>query len=252
MVNIMKPIRIMSFNLWCGGVTPERTAKVFSAIADCDPDILGVQEATPLWMNLLREQLPGYHAVGHGREGGDKGEYSAIFVRADRFDVLDEGTKWLTATPDVFSYVEDSLCPRVFTYAKLHDKDNNRDLYNINTHLDHGKDEVRLLQAHYLDKFINTLDLPVTVTGDFNCDEGTSTTYKFFTSGKIADSKFLAKDTVSAPTFHGYKNLEIIIDFCFVSRDAYTVDSYRVIDTLYDGEHPSDHNPVLVTLTPNA
>ncbi len=247
----MKSIKIMSFNLWCGGVTPERTARVIAAIKDADPDILGVQEATPLWMNLLREALPAYIDIGIGREGGDKGEYSAIFVKRDRFDVLEEGTKWLTATPDVFSAVTGSLCPRVFTYAKLHDKANNRDLCHINTHLDHGPEDVRVLQAHYLDDFMKTLDLPLTVTGDFNCAEGTSPTYKFFTSGKVADAKLLAKTQHAAPTFHNYTDLEIYIDFCFLSKEAYTVADYSVIDTLYDGAHPSDHNPVTVIITPN-
>ena len=60
---MMKAIKIMSFNLWCGGVTPERTARVFAAISDCDPDILGVQEATPQWMQLLKAQFPAYTAA---------------------------------------------------------------------------------------------------------------------------------------------------------------------------------------------
>lgn len=246
----MKAIKIMSFNLWCGGVTPERTARVFAAISDCDPDILGVQEATPQWMQLLKTQFPAYTAVGHGREGGDLGEYSAIFVRTERFSVLEESTRWLTDTPDTFSYVEGSLCPRVYTYAKLHDKENGIELCHINTHLDHGTEEVRLRQAHYLDDFIRTLSLPVSVTGDFNCEEGVSAVYRFVTSDILRDAKYLAADAYKAPTFHGYQDLESIIDFCFVS-DAYQADSYRVIDRLYDGAHPSDHNPVLVTLTPN-
>ena len=109
----MKPISIMSFNLWCGGVTEERTARVLAAIRASDPDILGVQEATPQWMRLLREALPDYVSAGIGREGGDKGEYSAIFAKRERFDLLSETTRWLTDTPEVFSYVEGSLCPRV-------------------------------------------------------------------------------------------------------------------------------------------
>ena len=86
------------------------------------------------------------------------------------------------------------------------------------------------------------------VTGDFNYDERTSEVYKYFTAGVLADSKYLAKDLYAAPTFHGFKNLDAIIDFCYVSRDAYEVADYRVIDALFDGEHPSDHNPVVVTI----
>ena len=244
----MKNISIMSFNLWCGGVTEERTARVLAAIRASDPDILGVQEATPQWMNLLRTGLPGYTSAGFGREGGDKGEYSAIFVKNERFDILAEDTRWLTDTPEVFSFVEGSLCPRVYTWAKLYDKENDTTLVHINTHLDHGPEEVRMVQAQYLYAFIETLDAPVTVTGDFNYDERTSEVYKYFTAGKLADSKYLAADVYAAPTFHGYHNVDAIIDFCYVSRADYAVSDYRVIDTLIDGEHPSDHNPVVVTV----
>ena len=244
----MKNISIMSFNLWCGGVTEERCARVCAAIRESAPDILGVQEATPQWMNILRNALPEYASAGIGREGGDKGEYSAIFVKKERFDILAEDTRWLTETPEVFSYVEGSLCPRVYTWANLYDKANNTELYHINTHLDHGPEEVRMVQAHFLYDFIEGLDAPVSVTGDFNYDERTSEVYKYFTAGVLADSKYLAKDRYAAPTFHGYKNIDAIIDFCYVTRDAYDVEDYRVIDRLFDGEHPSDHNPVVVTI----
>ena len=244
----MKSVSIMSFNLWCGGVTEERTARVLAAIRASSPDILGVQEATPQWMAILRAALPEYTSAGFGREGGDKGEYSAIFAKNERFDILAEETRWLTDTPNVFSYVEGSLCPRVYTCAKLFDKENKCELYHINTHLDHGPEEVRMIQAHYLYDFIEGLDAPVSVTGDFNYDERTSEVYKYFTAGVIADAKYLAKEQYAAPTFHGFNNLDAIIDFCYVSRDAYEVSEYRVIDTLFDGEHPSDHNPVVVTL----
>ncbi len=248
----MKQIKIMSFNLWCGGVTPERCERVYAAIRDCDPDILGVQEATPLWMRLLKEALPAYTAIGEGREGGDKGEYSAIFVKTDRFAVEDSGTRWLTATPEKYSFVADSLCPRVYTYATLCDRENGKKLCHINTHLDHGQESVRLLQAHYLDEFVKTCSLPITVTGDFNCQESVSPTYKFMTSGKLSDAKTVSATVYAASTFHNYSELYSVIDFCYLTADQYTVDGYRVIDALYDGEHPSDHNPVLVTLTPNA
>ena len=184
----MKPISIMSFNLWCGGVTEERTARVIAAIRQSNPDILGVQEATPQWMNILRAALPEYTSAGIGREGGDKGEYSAIFAKNERFDLLAEDTRWLTDTPEVFSFVEGSLCPRVYTWAKLYDKENKTELYHINTHLDHGPEEVRMVQAHFLYDFIETLDAPVSVTGDFNYDERTSEVYKYFTAGLLSDA----------------------------------------------------------------
>ena len=105
-----------------------------------------------------------------------------------------------------------------------------------------------MVQAHFLYDFIETLDAPISVTGDFNYDERTSEVYKYFTAGILADSKYLAKDVYAAPTFHGFKGIDAIIDFCYVSRDAYEVSDYRVIDARFDGEHPSDHHPVVATI----
>ncbi|MCQ2432502.1 MAG: endonuclease/exonuclease/phosphatase family protein [Clostridia bacterium] len=240
--------KVMSFNLWCGGVTPERTERVFAMIRKYDPDILGVQEATPQWMKLLKEAFPAYTACGIGREGGDKGEYSAVFAKNARFTVKSECTRWLTGTPEEFSFVEGSLCPRVYTCAELTDNCDGSRLYHVNTHLDHGPEEVRVIQAKYLHEFLETLDAPFSVTGDFNCEEGTSPSYQSFTASLIEDSKMKAEQKYAAPTFHGYHDLKAIIDFCFIRRGDYTVEDYRVLDELIDGEHPSDHNPVLVTL----
>ncbi len=241
--------KIMSFNLLCGNVTPERTARVITAIKTAAPDILGVQEATPLWMQLLRNELGNYTAAGFGREGGDKGEYSAIFVKNERFVILNEGTRWLTDTPEEFSFVEGSLCPRVYTFGKLQDKQTGKIVYHVNTHLDHGPEEVRMIQAKYLYTFLESLDSPVTVTGDFNFEETTSNVYRYLTSGMLADTKYLAKDAYKAPTFHGYKGLDAVIDYCFCERGAYDVADYRILDTPIDGKFPSDHHPVLVTLS---
>jgi len=42
------------------------------------PDIMGVQEARPNQMVDLKNALKNYKTVGTGRDGIDKGEYSAI------------------------------------------------------------------------------------------------------------------------------------------------------------------------------
>ncbi len=239
--------KIMSFNIWCGGVTEERKAKVFAAIEKYSPDILGVQEATPQWMKILKDRFGDYEAAGIGREGGDEGEYSAIFTKKDRFEQLAEGTRWLSETPDSFSFVEGSLCPRIYTYVKLRDKKTGEIFCHINTHLDHGPEEVRMKQARFLYDFIETIEEPVSVSGDFNYEESASEVYKYFISGKLSDAKYLAKTRHAAPTFHGYKELKNIIDYIYVTSNGFEVKEYRVVDELFDGEHPSDHNPVVIT-----
>ena len=244
--------KIMTFNLWCGGVTPERVTRVFETIRGGAPDILGVQEATPQWMGILTEGLPEYAHAGIGREGGDNGDYNAIFVKKERFEILEESTRWITDTPEVFSYVEGCLCPRIYTCVRLRDLTDDSIVYHVNTHLDHGKEEVRMIQAHYLYAFVESLDAPVTVTGDFNYEETTSEVYRYFTSGILADSKYLAKCAYKVPTFHGYNGQHGIIDYCYLTRSAFDVEDYRVLDKPVNGALPSDHNPVLVTVSKRA
>ena len=65
-------------------------------------DLLGMQEVLAHQLNDLKERLPEYRAIGAGREDGkEKGEYSAIMYRADRFEVIDSGWFWLSETPEV-------------------------------------------------------------------------------------------------------------------------------------------------------
>src|SRR5690349_18297789 len=63
-----------------------RKEKVYSLIKKYDPEIFGVQEAMHDQMQDLRANLSNYEYVGVGREDGkEKGEYSAIFYKKDRF-----------------------------------------------------------------------------------------------------------------------------------------------------------------------
>lgn len=67
-------IRILSFNIRCANVGihqwDDRIGAVTGAIRAIAPDSFGVQEATPQWMEALREELPEYADVGVGRDDG--------------------------------------------------------------------------------------------------------------------------------------------------------------------------------------
>ena len=93
-----------SYNIRCDtpvdgdNAWPYRKERVEALIRFYGFDVLGVQEAKPSQMSDLRT-MPGFASVGVGRDGGDRGEYSAIFYRTDRLRVLDSGTFWLSETP---------------------------------------------------------------------------------------------------------------------------------------------------------
>ena len=78
-------IRVMSFNIRCGDVGEEtwedRIGIVSQTMLESNADSIGVQEATPGWMEALNKNLSHKYAfVGVGRDDGkNKGEYSAVF-----------------------------------------------------------------------------------------------------------------------------------------------------------------------------
>src|SRR5690625_7988514 len=60
---------------------------------------------------------------GVGRDADGGGEYSAILYRKSRFEVLDQGTFWLSQTPDqAGSAGWDAVLPRIATYGRFEDK----------------------------------------------------------------------------------------------------------------------------------
>ena len=56
-------------------------------------DIFGTQEGKYHQLQDLKNAMPGYDYIGVGRDDGKQaGEYSAIFYRTGKFEVLDHGT----------------------------------------------------------------------------------------------------------------------------------------------------------------
>ena len=67
-----------------------RKDNVAQFIKSQDIDIVGMQEVLHNQLEDLKSRLPEYAEVGVGREDGKtKGEYSPLFYKKDRFEVLD-------------------------------------------------------------------------------------------------------------------------------------------------------------------
>lgn len=76
-----------------------------------------MQEALPEQMGFLREQFSAYTALGEGREGKNKGEFSALFYNTGKFNLEENGMFWLSKTPEKVSTGWDAALPRVCTYG---------------------------------------------------------------------------------------------------------------------------------------
>lgn len=246
-------IRVFSFNLRCADVNgvpmPERCelAVRFLRQEQAAADVIGVQEATPEWMRVLTEGLPDYDYVGVGRDNGsDKGEYSAVFYKKDKYRVLDSGTFWLSETPEVPSKDWDAACTRICSYALLEDKQTGARFAHANSHFDHvgevaQQNEAKLVSAFVRDKFA---DVPCAFTADMNVLP-TSEPYRIMTAS-LRDAAVTCTDSVKRGTFHNAhpdKITDSTIDYVLYAG-AWEPVHFRTVTVGIDDRFVSDHFPV--------
>lgn len=210
-----------------------------------DPDVLGVQEATPEWREYLIEHLGEvYGIIGLGRDGNNHGEHNIILYRKDQFDLIDSGTLWLSHMPEYPSKFSDSNLNRIVTYVVLECKSDGKQFVHFNTHLEDSTGTARVKQVGVLlniaDEYKN---LPCLITGDFNSLKG-STPLQMIQERGFSDSADIAIHAEKKGTY-GEKN---VIDYCFVTTEMVKVLRYTVDTFKHNVEErdPSDHSPVIV------
>jgi len=258
------PVRVMSYNIRYNnpgdGINawPNRKDQVAEMIGPRhEADIVGLQEATKVQIDDLQERLPDYEWVGVGRnDGNESGEFSPIFFRTDRFELLATNTFWLSEEPEMPGSTSwDTAITRVVTWARFIDLETDRSFYHFNTHFDHRGEQAREESAKLITRRIDEIapDLPVVVTGDFNVNDQTRAYQIMVESGRLDDARFVSETEHQGPTttFNNWEELrdpETRIDYIFVS-DEVTVLNHRILDDRYDGYFPSDHLPVVSDIT---
>lgn len=191
-------ITVYSFNIACQsnddnsswpsvGKWSNRKNGVYSFFNTVAPDIVGTQECEYRQRANILSNCSGYSAYGLGQEygkntGGSSGSLwwkedydsdsaNAIFWKTSSFDVLDQGTFWLSSTPNTVNSGSGKTC----TWIKFRQKSSSKVFYFFNTHFTaHYTDEAyaaRKAEAGYLYDLIasiNSESLPVILTGDLN------------------------------------------------------------------------------------
>lgn len=258
-------LNVMSFNMRYDN--PEdgennwqyRRERVARVIAANDVDLFGAQELLVGQLNDLKGLLPGYAEVGVGREdGAEAGEFNPVFYRTDRFELLDWGTFWLSETPEVAgSKGWDGACERLATWTVLRDRDG-RELFFINTHLDHMGEVARREGVSLLLGRIDSLSggRPMVLTGDFNATPDSEVIAHVLADSRMRHTRDVADVREGASwSFADYGSIpeadRQLIDYVFVN-DGLDVPMYRVLPDTLDGGYLSDHAPVLVKLQYNA
>jgi len=249
-------LKVMTYNIrldtQADGVNawPNRIEKVSALIRTHNPDIIGIQEALHHQLQDLMRVLPDYSYVGVGRDDGkEKGEYSAILYRNDRFGVLNQTTSWLSETPDVpGSKSWDAAITRVLTSAKFFDKELKRDFVFLNTHFDHVGIQSRYHSAAYVAGNVAGARLetiPVLVTGDFNFERTESAYEALLLDKNLTDTKPANDNTGTYCGFEVGKMECKAIDYIFHTNE-WILKQYQVITDNDGTYYPSDHLPVMV------
>ncbi len=160
----MSRIRVLSYNVRYDSRQDRHDAwyarrdGVLDVVRFHRPDVAGFQEPLPGQRADLREGLPQYAFVGHGREAGGEGEGCPIAVRTDRWQIVDDGTFWLSETPAEPSTDWDAAHPRIATWAAVEPHESpaepvvpgRRPLLVVNTHFDHVSPRARRESARLL------------------------------------------------------------------------------------------------------
>jgi endonuclease/exonuclease/phosphatase family metal-dependent hydrolase len=240
-----------SINAW-----PNRAGMVAGFINGQLPDLLGMQEVLWHQYEYLDSALSGYGSVATGRDDGlRKGEACPVFYRQGRFDAIDEGTLWLSSTPDIPGSIGwGAALTRITTWVRLFDKTAKDTLLYFNTHFDHISDSARVMSAGVLLGKVRELsgDNNFVITGDFNALPESLAISKM-TEGSFAVDSYSISETAPAGesyTFNGWKDVQGKgrIDYIFV-RSGMKVEKQMTHKIIENGIFISDHWPVTATVS---
>ena len=247
---------VMSFNLMAGKES-ERLDAVVETILKYRPAVVGVQEATDMWIGLLNQRLGDiYTIVGDGRNADRGDEHSAILYLTAEFDCLESGTKWLSETPDVPGSQHStatSKYPRIMTYVHLSRKSDGKEFLHVNTHLDYGttpeQEAVKVAQIEVLlgqiEKFAGVSTI---ITGDFNATVGSPVYNRICGEGYLEAADHIPAED-REPTYHalmGTTGTPSHIDFVFCKGVSGMF--HRICTERVDNENVSDHYPIFAVL----
>jgi len=259
--NPPRPITLMTFNVLCSLCNlqeydpwAERLVYFEDIFARYDPDLIGLQELTPLngEVDQVLAHAPDRSAVYFHPEDRPPYPDATIVYRTSRFEELEHGEYWLSPTPDVPSssgFASPQL-PRLVVWARLRDRAGDRELYFATTHFDNNSPSQELSAPLVLERTAPwTKTHPVIVNGDFN-SRPDSTAYGILTGGFQNAFDLAAEwhvDTNQSP--EPAYDLDDRIDHNFLAGEGvgWTVSSWVVDLTVYGDKqrYPSDHFPIV-------
>ncbi len=248
---------VMSFNLRYDNPDDNenkwdnRKVACITMLEETSPSIIGTQEGLEHQIEFLEDNLPEYNYVGVGRDNGQTaGEFAAIFYKTEVFEVIKEGTFWLSETPDIPSIGWDAALERIVTWVHLQEKKTKKSVYTFNTHFDHEGEEARINSAKLMVGKVNEIVQDTTsavfLTGDFNGILIQSMFEPILEEYQSAQQSASVTDDIKS--FNGFGGGGfaglISIDFVF-HKENIEVLKFETINKDYGVPYISDHYPIV-------
>lgn len=242
--NIRLDTEADGINMW-----DNRKEGIVSLIKEERVDILGIQEGLPSQIEYLSKQLDGYSMIGEGRDGGNNGEYSAIYYN-NKMKLIETETFWLSETPEIPSIGWDAAIKRITTLGLFKMINSDKELLVYNSHFDHIGKIAREKSVGVILNHIKENDYQnraLIVMGDFNAKPDDLPIELL--SEELDDSFKILPIENPIGTFNGFdldSKLLDRIDYIFTKNIKIT--NYKHLDKkLSSGLWPSDHLPILIT-----
>lgn len=233
---------------------PNRREEMAALLNYYEADFIGLQEVVEAQRTYLLEHMPAYQSIGVARDDGKaQGEYSCIFYKQQSYRLLQQGTFWLSPTPNQVSFGWNAACRRVCTYGLFERITDHYQCWVMNTHFDHLGDTARLESARLIIQKAGELrrkhHAPLFLTGDFNSRPGEAPEQLLNTT--FTNTRKVSQTTpVGTPdTWNEFRHdlkPNGTIDFIFaLSEDHPVVAKFITITHSFDQRYPSDHFPIL-------
>jgi endonuclease/exonuclease/phosphatase family metal-dependent hydrolase len=217
--------------------------------------------------------LPEFDWYGVGRDDAkDRGEFTPVFWRKDRFQAADRGTFWLGPDPSAIGEPAwEAQIPRICSWvalspsaAKADAAGGSRPLIVFNTHFDHQSDLARLNSANLIREKVNQIagDNEPIVMGDLNCrpdSDPIAALTQASADDHVGEGRTLF-DTIHrgetqaegpSGTWNGFRQIDpqTRIDYVFTREQSPKIIAHRTIDPKTPaGRFASDHLPVVVMI----
>ena len=247
--NIRLDVKSDGINQW-----NNRREGIVSLIKEEKPDVFGIQEGLPHQVAYLSKQLEEYKMIGGGRNGENNGEYSAIYYKNKKLELINSETFWLSETPKKPSVGWDAALNRIATVGIFKIINSDKKIVIYNSHFDHIGKEARVNSANMILNHIKENNFSkdcIVVMGDFN-SLPTHAPIKLL-SENLEDSfngSLVKKPAGKLGTFNAFdihNKLLKRIDYIF-TKNIEVVDFKHIHKKLPNGLWPSDHLPVFVTI----